>query len=139
VIVRIITGLIALGFIATLRGFRRRARRKKASPPAMTVRNGYTGVENRLYRAEISRGGKADGVTFSWSREGRRDAERHTGSVQAGTWIALEDGIDVCFEGHTFSPGDVWTFQLPSAADTITLKARRKGSPTARGRAKRRR
>jgi hypothetical protein len=105
----------------------------------MTVRNAYTGIENPIYRVVIERGGAADGATFRWSRDGERDTASHAMPVQAGTWISLGNGLDVRFEGAAFSPGDWWTFPARSAADTVTTKARRKGAPNARGRAKRHR
>jgi uncharacterized protein DUF6519 len=138
-IFRVIAGLIALTLVATVRGLRRRARREKSKPPMMTVRNGYTGLENPIYRVVIERGGPAAVATFRWSRDGERDPAPQSDPVQAGTWIALGNGIDVRFEGATFSPGDFWTFPARSAADTVTMKARRRGAPSARGRAKRRR
>jgi uncharacterized protein DUF6519 len=138
-IVRVIAGLVAIAFFAAVRGLRRRSRQKKAIPPAMTVRNGYTGLENPLYRVVIERGGAADGATFRWSRDDERDTASQTLPVQAGTWISLGNGIDVRFEGDAFEPGDFWTFPARSAADTVTKKARRRGAPSARGRAKRRR
>ena len=138
-IVRIITGLVAIALLATVRGFRRRSRQKKATPPTMTVRNGYTGLENPLYRVVIERGGPADGATFRWSRDGERDTVSQANPVQAGSWISLGDGIAVRFEGETFAPGDFWTFPARSAADSVTMRARRKGAPSAHGRAKRRR
>jgi|GEM_PF-2662982 len=139
-IVRVIAGLFAIAFFATVRGLRRRARREKAKPAMMTVRNGYTGLENPLYRVVIERGGSAGVASFSWSRDGDRDASRQTVPVQADAWIPLGNGIDVRFAGDgTFAAGDFWTFPARSAADTITMKARRRGAPSARGRAKRRR
>jgi len=137
-IVRVLFGLAALGFVAALRGLRRRSKRRAAGTPAtLTVRSGHTGLENPLYRVTIERGGPPDGATFTWSRDGERAVLR--GTVSAGTWTPLEDGIEVCFDGDTFAAGDFWTFPARSAADTVTLKARRKGAPSARGRAKRRR
>jgi len=136
-IVRIITGLAAILFFATVRGLRRRSRLKKADPPLITVRNGYTGLENPVYRVAIERGGAADAATFTWSRDGERDTVSQSIPVQAGSWISLGDGIDVRFDGVTFAPGDFWTFPARSAADTVTMKARRKGARSARGRAKR--
>ena len=138
-IVRVIAGLFAIAFFATVRGLRRRSRRAKANPPTMTVRHGYTGLENPLYRVVIERGGAANGATFTWSRDGERDSTSPAAPVQAGSWISLGDGLDVRFEGDTFAPGDFWTFHARSAADTLTIKARRRGAPSARGRAKRRR
>lgn len=140
-IFRVITGLIALVLVATVRGVRRRARRAAAEhAPMITVRNEYTGLENRVYRIEIESGGSADGATFSWSRDDDRTGARQDVPVQAGAWVCLEDGLDVRFDGgDTFSTGDFWTFPARSAADTRTIKARRRGEPTARDRAKRRR
>ena len=140
-IFRVITGLFAIGFFAAVRGLRRRSRRAAAErAPMMTVRNEYSGLENRVYRIEIERGGSADGATFSWSRDDDRTGARQHVAVQAGTWVPLEDGLDVRFDGGAaLSAGDFWTFPARSAADTRTLKARRRGAPTARGRAKRRR
>ncbi|HWT04719.1 MAG TPA: hypothetical protein VN224_03095, partial [Xanthomonadales bacterium] len=69
-IVRIIAGLIALAAVATVRSLRRRSRHKAARTlPTMTVRNGYTGLENPIYRVVIERGGPADDATFRWSRD----------------------------------------------------------------------
>ena len=138
-IVRVATGLFAFAVLATVRGLRRRARRKRATPPSMTVRNGYTGLENLLYRVVIERGGPADGATFRWSRDGEPGTTSASIPVQAGSWISLGNGIDICFEGETFAPGDFWSFPALSAADTVTKKALRRGAPSARGRAKRRR
>ena len=138
-IVRVITGLVALAFFATVRGWRRRSRDAARKVPTMTVRNGYTGLENPLYRVVIERGGAANGATFRWSSDGERDTASQVLPVQTGTWISLGNGIDVRFEGETFAPGDFWTFHARSAADTLTIKARRRGAPSARGRAKRRR
>jgi hypothetical protein len=138
-IVRVIAGLVAIAFFAAVRGLRRRSRRAKQTPPAMTVRNGYTGLENPTYRVVIERGGPVNAATFTWSREGERDSGSAAGPVAAGSWIALEHGIAVCFDGDTFSAGDSWTFPARSAADTVTMKARRRGAPNARGHAKRRR
>ncbi len=105
----------------------------------MTVRSGYTGLENPVYRVTIELGGAAGTATFMWSRDGERNARRRRGVVQAGQWIPLEDAIDVRFEGETFAAGEFWTFPARSAADTVTLKARRRGAPSARDRAKPRR
>ncbi len=139
-IVRVIAGLFAIAFFASVRGLRRRSRRAKANPPAMTVRNGYTGLENPTYRVVIERGGPPNAASFTWSRDGERDSARKNIPVQTGTWIPLENGIEVRFAGdHMFSPGDFWTFPARSAADTVTMRARRRGAPSARGRAKRRR
>ena len=139
-IARVIAGLAAIAFFSAVRGWRRRARHAKENPPMMTVRNGYTGLENQLYRVEIHRGGPPSTATLTWSREGDRDSARQNVPVQAGTWIPLEDGIEVRFsDDRTFSPGDFWTFPARSAVDTVTMKARRRGAPSARGRAKRRR
>jgi hypothetical protein len=138
-IVRVITGLVALAFFATVRGWRRRSRDAARKVPTMTVRNGYTGLENPIYRVVIERGDAANGATFTWLRDGERDSTSPAAPVQAGSWISLGDGIDVRFEGDTFAPGDFWTFHARSAADTLTIKARRRGAPSARGRAKRRR
>jgi len=138
-IVRVIAGLFAIAFFATVRGLRRRSRRAKQTPPTITVRNGYTGLENPTYRVVIERGGPANAATFTWSREGERDSGSPAGPVAAGAWISLGNGIDVRFEGDTFAPGDFWTFPARSAADTVTMKARRRGAPSVRGRAKRRR
>jgi hypothetical protein len=137
---RIIAGLAAIAFFSAGRGGPRPPRLAKENPPMMTVRNGYTGLENQLYRVVIERGGPANAATFMWSRDGERDSARRSVPVQAGTWIPLEDGIEVRFsDDRTFSPGDFWTFPARSAADTITMKARRRGAPSARGRAKHRR
>ena len=138
-IVRVATGLFAFAVLATVRGLRRRARRKRETPPSMTVRNGYTGLENLWYRVVIERGGPANVATFRWSRDGERDTTSTSIAVQAGSWISLGNGTDICFEGETFAPGDFWTFPARSAADTVTKKALRRGAPSARGRAKRRR
>jgi hypothetical protein len=140
VIVRVLFGLVAIGFVAAVRGLRRRARYRTAGePPTITVRSGYTGLENVLYRITIELGGAAGAATFMWSRDDARNARRRRGVVQTGAWIPLDDGVDVRFEGETFAAGDFWTFPARSAADTITLKARRRGAPSARGRATRRR
>ena len=138
-IVRVVTGLFAFALLATVRGLRRRARRRRETPPSMTVRNGYTGLENLLYRVVIERGGPANAATFRWSRDGESGTASASIPVRAGSWISLGDGIEICFEGATFAPGDFWTFPARSAADTVTKKALRRGTPSARGRAKRRR
>jgi hypothetical protein len=139
-IVRVLFGLVGIAFVATVRGLRRRARRRAAGePPTITVRSGYTGLENPLYRITIELGGAAGAATFMWSRDRERNAVRRRGVVHTGTWIALENGIDVRFDGERFEPGDFWTFPARSAADTVTLKARRRGAPSARDRATRRR
>ena len=138
-IVRVATGLFAFAILATVRGFRRRARRKRETPPSMTIRHGYTGLENLWYRVVIERGGPASAATFRWSRDGEAGTTSTPMPVQAGSWIALGSGIDICFEGDAFAPGDFWTFPARSAADTVTKKALRRGAPSARGRAKRRR
>ena len=138
-IVRVLAGLFAFAFFATVRGLHRRSRRAKEKPPTMTVHNGYTGLENPLYRIVIERGGPPNGATFRWSRDGERDTMSQPIPVQAGSWVSLGDGLEVCFEGNTFKPGDFWTFPARSAADTTTTRARRRGAPSARGRAKRRR
>jgi hypothetical protein len=140
VIVRVLFGLVGIAVIATVRGLRRRARRRAAGEtPTVTVRSGYTGLENPLYRITIELGGALGVATFMWSRDGERNAVRRRGVVQTGTWIPLENGIDVRFEGATFEAGEFWTFPGRSAADTVTLKARRRGAPSARDRATRRR
>jgi hypothetical protein len=138
-IFRIIAGLAAIAFFASVRGLRRRRRDAAANASTLTVRNGYTGLENPLYRVVIEAGGPPGSATFRWSRDGERDSAGRTAPVQAGTWISLEHGIDVQFDGQTFAAGDFWTFPARSAADTVTMKARRRGAPSARGRAKRRR
>ncbi len=138
-IFRIIIGLVAIAFVGAARGLRRRRRDAAANASTLTVRNGYTGLENPLYRVVIETGGVPGAATFRWSRDGERDSDRHTDPVHTGTWISLGDGIDVQFDGQTFAAGDFWTFPARSAADTVTLKARRRGAPSARGRAKRRR
>ncbi|HEV2738047.1 MAG TPA: hypothetical protein VGU66_05660 [Candidatus Elarobacter sp.] len=139
-IVRVIFGLVAVAFVATVRGLRRRSRRRAAGEtPTITVRSGYTGLENPLYRITIELGGSAGVATFMWSRDGERNAVRKRGVVQTGTWIPLENEVDVRFDGETFEAGEFWTFPARSAADTVTLKARRRGAPSARGRAKHRR
>jgi hypothetical protein len=139
-IVRVVAGLFAFALFATVRGWRRRSRRDApAKPPMLTVRNGYTGLENPLYRIVIERGGPLGAATFTWSRDGERDSASRSYPVDSASWNPLGDGIDVRFEGDTFAPGDFWTFPARSAADTVTMKARRRGSPSARGRAKRRR
>ena len=124
-IVRVATGLVAFALLAMVRGLRRRSRAKR-SPPSMTVRNGYTGVENPIYRVVIERGGPANAATFRWSRDGERDTTSQAEPVQAGSWISLGNGIDVRFEGENFAPGDFWTFPARSAADTVTKRARRR-------------
>ncbi len=139
-ILRALFGLIAIGCVAAVRGLRRRARRRAAGEPStITVRSGYTGLENPIYRVAIELGGSSGTATFMWSRGDARSARRRRGVVQAGAWLPLEDGIDVRFEGETFAAGDLWTFPARSAADTVTLKARRRGAPSAHGRAKQRR
>jgi Family of unknown function (DUF6519) len=138
-IARVIAGLAAIAFFGAVRRWRRRKRHAKENPPMMTVRYGYTGLENQTYRVAIERG-SPNAATFTWSRDGERGSARQSVPVQAGTWIQLEDGIEVRFAGdRAFSPGDFWTFPARSAADTVTMKARRRGAPSARGRAKRRR
>ena len=138
-IVRVVLGVFAFAFVAMVRRKRRRARHDAAaSRSTITVRSGYAGDENPIYRVAIERGGPPGTATFTWSRDGERDAARHADAVQTGTWIALANGPDVCFEGTLFRAGDFWTFAARSAADTVTLRARRRGSkPSARGRATR--
>ena len=138
-IVRVIFGLVAIAFVATVRGLRRRSRRLAADAPTLTVRGGYTGLENPLYRVTVELAGSAGVATFKWSRDGERNAVPRRGVAHTGTWIPLEDGIDVRFDGERFEAGDFWTFPARSAADTRTIKALRRGAPSARGRAKRRR
>jgi len=138
-IFRVIAGLAAIAFFATIRRVRRRRRDAAANASTLTVRNGYTGLENPHYRVVIEVGGAPGSATFRWSRDGERDTAGRTNPVQTATWISLGDGIDVQFEGQAFAAGDFWMFPARSAADTVTLKARRKGTPSARGRAKRRR
>lgn len=136
-IVRVLFGLVAVGIVALVRG--RRARRNAADLPTITVRSRYSGVENALYRIVIERGGADDHPTFTWSHEGERAGPRQNVPVQPGLWIALEDTIEVRFDGAGFAAGDFWTFPARITADTITLKARRRGAkPSADGRAKRR-
>ena len=138
-IFRVIAGLAAIAFFATVRSLRRRRRDAAANASALTVRNGYSGIENPLYRVVIETGGPPGSATFRWSRDGDRDTAGRTSPVQTGTWIPLGDGIDVQFDGQTFAAGDFWTFPARSAADTVTMRARRRGAPSAHGRAKRRR
>jgi hypothetical protein len=123
VIFRIIIGLAGVALVAFVRG-RRRARREPV--PTLTVRGGYAGEDNALYRVEIHRGGRDDEPTFTWSREGRRDSPRQNIPVEAGAWVELENGIDVRFDGATFRTGDAWTFPGHRAADTVTMKAKRR-------------
>jgi hypothetical protein len=140
-IVRVLLGLVTFGIVALVRGRRRRARRRAAAGvPTITVRSGYSGPQNPIYRIAIERGGADDQTTFTWSRKGERGSPRHNVPVQPGIWIPLEDDIDVRFDGTALAAGDFWTFPARSSADTVTLKARRRGAkPSAHGRAKRRR
>ena len=139
-IYRVILGLAGIAFFATVRGWRRRRRDAAArKTPVLTVSYGDTGLENTLYRVAIECGAAAAGRTFTWSRDGDRDSVSQPRPVQTGAWIPLENGVEICFEGEAFLHGDFWTFPARSAADTVTMKARRRGSPSARGRAKRRR
>ncbi len=141
-IVRVIAGLLGFALVASVRGLRGRARRRAASAvPSLTIRSAFTGLENMSYRVLIDHGGPPAEATFTWSRDGERRTGRQNVPVQCDTWITLENGIDVRFDGgDTFATSDFWTFPARSAADTVTLKARRRGSkPSARGRATRRR
>ena len=61
-IFRVIAGLAAIAFFATIRRVRRRRRDAAANASTLTVRNGYTGLENPHYRVVIEVGG-APGVS----------------------------------------------------------------------------
>lgn len=128
-ILRVVIGLVTLGLVAIVRARRRRSRRDAATPATLTMRSSYSGLENPMYRVEIHRGGEADGVTFTWSRDGDRRAAQRGGAVQRGTWFGLEDGIEIRFDdGGTFAVGDFWTFPARTAADTVTLNAQPRGA-----------
>ncbi|HEY0383134.1 MAG TPA: DUF6519 domain-containing protein [Candidatus Elarobacter sp.] len=138
-IVRVVAALFAVAFFATVRGMRRRSRSRRAAPrivATLTVRTGYTGLENALYRVTIERGGTAGAATFAWSRDDRRAGARTIAPVQVGPWMMLEDGVEICFAGEAFETGEYWTFPARIAADSLTLNARSRGKGS--GRSKRR-
>ncbi len=138
-IVRVIAGLLGLAVVASVRGLRGRARRAASAVPSLTMRSAFTGLENPIYRVLIDHGGPPGEATFTWSRDGERRTGGQNVPVQCGTWIALDNGIDVRFDGgDDFATSDFWTFFARSAADTVTLQARRRGSKRgAHARAKR--
>jgi hypothetical protein len=88
---------------------------------------GYRGLENRLYRVEVRRGGPGagQGATFKWSRDNGGADGLEIGS----DWVALEDGIEVQFSQGTYRTGDYWLIPARTATRDIEWPQGTTGTP----------
>jgi hypothetical protein len=75
--------------------------------PSMTLTGGVTPV-NPAQNARLRR----------WDQSGPT-ASADGIPLSAGTWVELENGIEICFQAGTYNAGDYWTIPARTATGTV--------------------